>query len=192
MARTQGSRKKLTDLESRFVQEYLIDLSGSGAVRRAGYSPEGANVTAAQLLNAPLVRDAIDKAMAERAMRTRIDADAVLRELLHLIQSDVGALFGEGGAPVPLRELPESVRRSIASYEVKADGTWRIKFWDKVKALELALRHLGLLRDKLDVGVKVESYAELVAKAVGVQVAPAPGAPAPPGAPSGEIVEAER
>lgn len=178
----------LTDLQSRFVQEYPIDLNGAAAARRAGYPPEHAHVTAAQLLKNPSVRLAIDASLAERSMRTQIDADTVLRELAWLAQSDIGAIMGEGNAPLPLAELPESVRRSIASYEVRADGSWRVKFWDKTKALELALRHLGLLRDKLDVGVKVESYAELVAKVAGGPAQPA----AHPGAPSEAIVEAER
>lgn len=178
----------LTHLEQRFVVEYLVDLKGAAAARRAGYSAEGANVTASQLLRAPRVREAIERGMSGRALRTRIDADKALREVWGLCVADVRELLDEEGKPRPLNRLPRRITRAISSLKIRPDGTYEVRLWDKTKALELAMRHLGMLRDKLDVDMKVETYAELVAKSVLGGQTPAPSA----GAPSAAVVEAER
>jgi phage terminase small subunit len=77
---------QLTPQQERFVSEYLIDLNASAAYKRAGYKVQGkvADSAASRLLTNVKVRQAIDAAKAERAARTRIDADQVLANIARL------------------------------------------------------------------------------------------------------------
>ena len=54
--------KRLTGKQKKFVEEYLIDLNGRQAAIRAGYSENGSEKTAYELLRKPH----IDKALRER------------------------------------------------------------------------------------------------------------------------------
>ena len=73
---------KLTAQQSRFVDEYLIDLNGTQAAIRAGYSAKTANVKAAQLLAKVNIQEAIQERMNYRQERTQIDADFVLHGIV--------------------------------------------------------------------------------------------------------------
>lgn len=72
---------KLTAKQKKFVEEYLIDLNATQAAIRAGYSPNTAQEQSSRLLSNVMVKNEIDKAMAERSRRTGINQDRVLREL---------------------------------------------------------------------------------------------------------------
>lgn len=71
----------MTPKQERFVREYLIDLNATKAAERAGYSPKTANEQGARLLANVSIRAAVAMAQAERAVRTQIDADYVLKGL---------------------------------------------------------------------------------------------------------------
>jgi hypothetical protein len=75
--------RKLTPKQAAFVQEYIIDLNGSAAYRRAGYKAIGhaAEANASRLLRNAEVAAAIVEAQAARAQRTQVTADEVLARL---------------------------------------------------------------------------------------------------------------
>jgi len=68
-------------------------------------------------------------------------------------------------------EMPEDVQRCIASIKVRTenltpgddaqDTTVEIRWWDKVKALELCARSLGMLKDKIEVSAPEELIGRL-------------------------------
>lgn len=89
-------KKKLTPREKRFIEEYPIDLNGSEAYVRAGYSPNGANAGAARLLARVSIREAIDKRLAERARKTEISQEWVIQGLVDNLR--LGAQVGQPGA----------------------------------------------------------------------------------------------
>src|SRR6185312_15735823 len=64
----------------RFCQEYLIDLNGSRAAVRAGYSASGAGLQASRLLANDKVSLEIAKLRAAQEKRLEITADRVLKE----------------------------------------------------------------------------------------------------------------
>lgn len=51
----------LSEQRKRFVDEYLIDLNGTQAAIRAGYSPKTAQEQASRLLSNVMVRAEIEK-----------------------------------------------------------------------------------------------------------------------------------
>lgn len=151
--------KKLTARQEEFVQQYLIDLNASAAYRRAGYTACGncAEVNAARLLRNAKVAAAIEKAMAERAARNNIDADRVLRELGRIAFLDVRRIFNAEGSLKRLDELDDDTAAALASLDVvelggDAGGVIRkVRLADKLRALELIGKHLGMFRERVEV-----------------------------------------
>lgn len=69
----------LTDMQDRFVEEYLVDLNASAAARRAGYKNE---TYGRELLTKTHVKEAIAEKRKEQQERTQITQDLVLEGLL--------------------------------------------------------------------------------------------------------------
>lgn len=70
----------LTPKQQRFVEEYLVDLNGTQAAIRAGYSAKTANEQAARLLAKVSIAGAVQTAKAVRAEKTGFDAEWVLTQ----------------------------------------------------------------------------------------------------------------
>lgn len=68
----------LTAKQQLFIKEYLIDMNGAAAMRRAGYTSKNPDVDASKLLVNPSIRKAVDEAIKERADKTGITAEFVL------------------------------------------------------------------------------------------------------------------
>ena len=66
---------RMTNKQRLFVQEYLIDLNATQAAIRAGYKVDNAQQVGSENLSKLVVREAIDKALAERSRRTGINQD---------------------------------------------------------------------------------------------------------------------
>ena len=78
---TKEKPKKLTPRQQRFVEEYLIDLNGTQAAIRAGYSAKSAGRQALELLQKTLVVSAVAQAQKGRSERLQLSADMVAQEL---------------------------------------------------------------------------------------------------------------
>jgi hypothetical protein len=91
-----GTDRGLTPKQAAFVREYLVDLNGTQAAIRAGYSPATANEQAARLLAHANVREAVDAGKAARAQAVEITAETVLRGLLAEAQADDGPMCKTG------------------------------------------------------------------------------------------------
>lgn len=137
---------KLTEKQKRFVQEYLVDLNATAAAKRAGYSAKTADRIGPELLGKTCVSEAIQKAMEKRAARTEITQDRVLQELAAIAfakGTDYGSVASGVAIPHDTEELTESQKAAIVSIKATKDGV-EIKLANKLKALELLCRHLGI------------------------------------------------
>lgn len=168
---------KMTLRQQRFCDEYLIDLNATQAAIRAGYSEKRASEQAYQLLQKTTVQDYIRKKKMERIERTEIAQDMVLRELALIafsnaadyaavIEKDAMAevdgqmiqLFDSEGNPVKYRtvepvlteNLTESQKRALSVIKKGRDG-FEVKPYDKVRALELIGKHIGMFEEKVAV-----------------------------------------
>lgn len=155
----------LTARQQRFVDEYLIDLNATQAAARAGYSARTANEQGARLLAKVSVRSAIAEAMRAREKRTHITQDRVLQELARIAFFDIRRLYREDGSLKNPSELDDEAAAVLAGIDVVEqqtvsveDGevtrlptfTKKAKVFDKGTALTLAMRHLGMLQDKVE------------------------------------------
>lgn len=168
----------LTEKQKRFVKEYLIDLNATRAYKVA-YPSCKRDGTAAQagsrMLRNVKVAAYIDKRMKEREKRTEITQDWVLEELRKIASAN-GTDFSrivqepmirENGTYVtdpdtgkvrkyervqfiPTNELPEEKKAAIAAIKETKAGM-AVESYDKVKALELLGRHLGIFKDKVEI-----------------------------------------
>ena len=78
--------------QQRFVDEYMVDLNGTQAAIRAGYSARTANEQAARMLAIVSIQAAIAVARKAQQERTQIDADRVVLEAWHIATADTREL----------------------------------------------------------------------------------------------------
>ena len=177
----------LTDKQKRFCEEYLIDLNATQAAIRAGYSPKTAEQTESRLLRNVKVQEYIAKRQKELSRSTEITQERVIKELAliafsnnadyaHVVEKKLqveagGALvdvLDKDGKPVMYRtvepvlteELTEEQKRALAVIKKGRDGL-EVKSCDKVKALELLGKHLGIFTDKIEANVNDTTRSEL-------------------------------
>ena len=167
-------RGSLTAKQSRFVDEYLVDLNGTQAAIRAGYSQKTARSIAKENLTKPDIAAAVAEAQAARARRTEIKADRVLSELSRIVFSDVRAYFDDKGAVRPLHELSDDEAAALGALDTSElfEGRGedrehvgymkKIKLWDKLAALRLAMLHLGLLKERIEHTGEMKITREIV------------------------------
>jgi Terminase small subunit len=96
----------LTPKQARFVEEYQVDLNGTQAALRAGYSHKTADQQASRLLTNVKVQEALQAAITARSQRTEIKADWVIGELAKIDLQGVSAA-PEGCQLQPRRGAPE-------------------------------------------------------------------------------------
>ena len=166
----------LTPLQAQWVIEFLVDLSIKRSARRAGVSIS----TAQNWIRTPMIRQRINEQLSAKAKRTLLTADHVLADLFSIASVDIGEIFNEDGSMNMIKDIPRDVRKCIASVEVeeiwdrvptengenhkvKIGEVKKIRFCDKVKALEDCAKHLKLLTEKVEVqhGVS-EELSELL------------------------------
>lgn len=148
MTKTAKGAVELTPRQSRFVDEYLLDLNGKQAAIRAGYAERSAEGTASRLLSNAKVANAIAQRQKDRAERTKVDADYVLHRLHTIDQLDIADILDDAGNLLPVKQWPKAWRQSITAADMHEMQTGdimtvvrKIKWPDKLKTLELIGKH---------------------------------------------------
>ena len=141
----------MTDKQKRFCEEYMIDLNATQAAIRAGYSPKTANEQGAQ--NLVKLSKYIDQLKAEQSRRTGVSADRVVRELAKIAFVNAGDLIDPETASVKLDASRDDLA-AVQSIKVKTFGEdgleHEVKLADKLRALELLGKHLGVFKESPD------------------------------------------
>ncbi len=150
----------LSEQQEWFCKEYLIDLDPRAAAIRAQFPPSAAS----RLMKHPPVKVRLAQEMAARSARVGVNADRVLRELGKIAFGDPRSLFGPDGrllAPgainpddaamivgVKTRRQVENIGGETVPVEIQ-----EIRIIDKLSAINLAMKHLGMLTEKVDITV---------------------------------------
>ena len=99
----------------------------------------------------PLVQEYLNERREARSKRTQITQDFVLGELMKIATANGTdfASVGKGNRVrlTPTEELPPEKRAAVASVKKGRDGM-EIKTYDKLRALELLGKHLGMFDAK--------------------------------------------
>jgi len=162
----------LTPKQQRFVEEYLVDLNGTQAAIRAGYSAKTAGWICQELLTKTHIQQAVQAGRVALSARTEITQDRVLKEYARLAFLDPRKLFDNTGAPLAIHQLDDDTAAAIAGLDVVQVGNAEVgvgdvlkyKLCDKKGALDSVARHLGMFNDKLDLKV-TDALAERLARA---------------------------
>lgn len=153
----------MTGRERKFVEEYLIDLNAYAAAMRAGYAQNTAKNASMWIDGArplkPKLREEIEKRMAERSKRTGVTADRVILELARIAFANVTDVVDAKTGRV-LEDANREDTAAIAGIRMKNGEDYteaEVKFADKLKALELLGKHMGMWVDnvKIDGSVPV-------------------------------------
>lgn len=158
----------LTEKQERFVEEYLVDLNATAAASRAGYKDPNIG---RQLITKNNVSEAIQNAIKKRSARTEITQDQVLKELARVAfangtdfarvvvcEEPVYVVDEEGELKQVIKriqrveifdtgKLDAEQRAAIAGIKEGKYGI-EVNSYDKLKALELLGKHLGMFDTK--------------------------------------------
>ena len=153
----------LSPKQTRFAQEYLIDLNGKRAAIRAGYASRSAEVQASRMLRNAKVQKALEAAMQARSRRTEVSSDQVLEELAKIAFANFRDYWPKEGETLDLHRLDRD--RTAAVEELTVVETvrggvlhrrTRLKMHDKLAALTNLARHLGMFSDRRVVEGSIE------------------------------------
>lgn len=128
----------MTAKQQRFCDEYLIDLDGTKAAIRAGYSPRTAAAIASENLRKPKLQQYIAERMAEKEKQLIADQDEVLRYLTAVLR---GESESEIVVVVSSGDFMTEAKRVKKAPDEK----------ERLKAAELLGKRYGLYTDKMDV-----------------------------------------
>lgn len=140
-------KKRLSERQRRFVDNYIADPNATKAALDAGYSPEGVNVTAHNLMQKPYIRKAIEERLEEIRSERIAMAEEILEYLTAVMRgetlSEVLCLCGDGCQKVI--DIHPSTN-------------------DRLKAAELLGKRYGLFNNKvaIEVPVVIMGEADLV------------------------------
>lgn len=153
----------LTPKQKRFVQEYLVDLNGTQAAIRAGYSKNTANEIAAENLAKLSINAALEPLMAARAAKTAISAEQVIVGLANLANAnmqDYEPVFLNGDLSTLTREQADAIQEMTVDTYTEGKGTdarevkrVRLKLANKLQARESIGKHLGMYIERKAIAI---------------------------------------
>lgn len=173
----------LTPKQKIFADEYLIDLNATRAYKVAYPSCKKdatARVNGSKLLTNTNIAEYINQRMQDRQKRTEITQDWVLKELYKIacangtdfaqvveepiikngayqIDPDTGQIKKYTTVKIiPTEKLPVDKRAAVATIKASKYGP-SVEMYDRVKALELIGRHLGMFKDKMELSGEVKT-----------------------------------
>ena len=177
----------MTDAQKRFCDEYLIDLNATRAYKVAYprcKKDETANAASSRMLRNVKVQEYISEKQQEIEKRTEVTQDMVIKESaaigfskasdyakLKKMKRNVPVFDGEdivdykeeeyiGIEFTPTDKLTEEQKKALSGIKEGKFGI-QVDSCDKVKALELLGRHLGMFND-VNVNMKNAVCVELV------------------------------
>ena len=161
---------KLTPKQIRFVDEYMVDFNATQAAIRAGYKAKTAHVIGAENLRKPKIAEEIARRQKDLQKRTEVSQDRVVKELARIAFANIADYLHvetqtrtkDDGTEVTYQtvmfnetqELSADQRAALAVVKQSVNG-FELKLHDKIKALELLGRHIGMFNDKLDIKATV-------------------------------------
>lgn len=145
------NNQQLTDLQRKFLYEYLTDFNATQAAIRAGYSKKTAAAAASRLLRNVKVQEELQKLQKEIYSNSEIEIKNIIEHLADIAFYDVNDyLEVEEGIAMKLRDieaLPPCKRKAIKTIKNGKFGI-EIDFCDRTKALEKLMDYFGISNGK--------------------------------------------
>lgn len=178
----------MTDAQKRFCDEYLVDLNATRAYKVAypnTKKEETASSNGSRMLRNDKVQEYISEKIKEREKRTEVTQDRVVQELAKIAFFNIKDIYNVDGTLKRIKDIDDETAKAISSVKtlqragsmkinINPEGkdeevpiehipeqTIEFKANDKVKALELLGKHLGMFND-VNVNMKNAIQVELV------------------------------
>lgn len=123
------TERRLSEKQKRFVREWLVDMNGTRAAVRAGYSEKSAANTASRLM-----KDTAVQAYRDELLKTEFEALGVTR---HSLAVEVWRVYERCSAAKPVMQWDSELRAYVES------GQWQFDAKGCLKAL-------GMLHDMIE------------------------------------------
>ena len=147
-----------------FVAEYLVDRNATRAAVACGYKEKTAGQAGSRLLKNVKVQEELARRTAQVLGRLDVTAEKVLGGIAQIAFFDVRKFFNPDGSLKPITELDETTAFALKGLDVEKlflhfgkgqaeeKGTiTKVRFADRLAALELLGRNLKLFTDKLEI-----------------------------------------
>ncbi len=141
----------LTEKQTRFCQEYVVNLNATQAAIKAGYGKYSAATTALHLLEKPAIQAYVNELKQDIGLRLQIRADKVVEELACLAFANLLEFVTPEMKLKDFSVMPPEKFAAIESFSI-TETEWpgghkttaSVKLHDKIRALEKLGRHLGI------------------------------------------------
>lgn len=144
-------KASLTDKQRRFCEEYVVDLNGTQAAIRAGYSQDSAKEIAYENLTKPHVRKFVDHLKNNLSEATGITAVWIAQQYHKMATVGISDVYEGWFNKSKLEELPQNVKDCIKKIETRkvslgskgVEEQVKLEFYDKQIALKALRDMLG-------------------------------------------------
>lgn len=141
----------LNDQQERFCHEYIVDLNGTQAAIRAGYSEKSAAQISSENLRKPNIRQRINELAKERneaiGLSSQFVIDGIIKNIRRCEQAE--QVYDRKGEPV-LCEGPDGEIAPLFKYESFA----------ALKGYELLGKHLKIFTDKVEHSGSIQTLSD--------------------------------
>ena len=156
---------ELSPLQQKFVNNLLKGMPQKEAYIRAGYRARGnsAESKASRLVRNGKVKAVYDKLQAKAEKKAVISRARILEEYAKIAFFNPQKLYDEYGNLIPIHDLDpdvavalgrmDAVKRKTRNGEII---TTKIKFIDKIRALEALARNKGMFKNNVNIGADAE------------------------------------
>lgn len=128
----------MTPKQKRFCEEYLVDLNGTQAAIRSGYSVKTAGSQAEQLLKKLEIREYIDEQMQKMQKQTIASAEEVMEHLTSVLRGE------SVSEEIMVEGCGEGISQVVHVQKKPSEK-------DRLRAAELLGKRYGLYTDKTQI-----------------------------------------
>lgn len=133
----------------------MVDMNGSAAAIRAGYTKTSARTTAARLLAKDNIISKVRELLDAQSKRTAVNADRVIEELARIAFINISEFIDEDNGVVSLKSIDREKTAAVEAIKVTETVYGRgddaivktatsFKLSDKIAALDKLGRHFGI------------------------------------------------
>ena len=163
-----NGQKKLTAKQAKFIDEYLVDLNGTQAAIRAGYSKKTAAVIASQFLIKLNIQAAIAKRREQIRKKVLITQEGVIQRYMMLCDYSIDDFFNDDGTMKNFSEIPKEKLYAIGGFkqskrtltktdeEIITDRIKEFKLPSKRLVLDSLAKHLGMFDPKNQPPIQIQ------------------------------------
>ena len=145
----------MTEAQKVFCDEYLVDLNATRAYKVAYpkcKTIDTARKLASRLMTIDDIKNYIQERIEERKKRTEVTQDMVINELKAIAFSNATSFVNVKNGVVLIDDtngLDENIKKTIVGIKEGRNGI-EVKMADKMQALEMLGRHLGMFKEKIE------------------------------------------